>query len=391
MKNIEGLITVDLNLLANGKTQVNVLSNRPVQACQIMVGKTPEQVLTMLPLMFSVCGVAQARSALMAITQQLEMKLPHAAETGRDFLVIMETAREQLLRIFMDWPELFDLPHNNKLFPYISGLLNAVKPALFKDGRAFQLDSEFDPDFEQLDHLIFELERHLSEHVYHQPLNEWLSIHDMPGIEKWIQHSDSIAAQTVSIILSNNWENQGATKSDFLPELDKDELLIRFDSRQSREFIAQPDWQGLQYETTPLSRQHAHPMVDKLKLEFGNALITRWMARLVELARIPGQLRSLICEMKKTAKNSVNNTSNTGIAQVEAARGRLIHRVAVKNNKISQYQILAPTEWNFHPHGLIKSSLQNIQNTNPDQLKSVAGLLINAIDPCVGYELRVHA
>jgi len=84
--------------------------------------------------------------------------------------------------------------------------------------------------------------------------------------------------------------------------------------------------------------------------------------------------------------------TSDGVSQVEAARGRLIHRVEIEQDVISNYQILAPTEWNFHPQGLIKESLAHISAKNDKQWQHIAHLIINAIDPCVGYQLRMkHA
>jgi coenzyme F420-reducing hydrogenase alpha subunit len=57
--------------------------------------------------------------------------------------------------------------------------------------------------------------------------------------------------------------------------------------------------------------------------------------------------------------------------------------------RISSYQILAPTEWNFHPQGLVKNSLCHLSINHPQQLEKLARLLVNAIDPCVGYDLRI--
>ena len=40
-----------------------------------------------------------------------------------------------------------------------------------------------------------------------------------------------------------------------------------------------------------------------------------------------------------------------GLGQVQAARGLLVHRVAIRAGRVADYRILAPTEWNFHPQG----------------------------------------
>ena len=51
------------------------------------------------------------------------------------------------------------------------------------------------------------------------------------------------------------------------------------------------------------------------------------------------------------------NGTGTGLGLVESARGCLCHRVAVAAGRVSDYKILAPTEWNFHPEGPLTRGL----------------------------------
>ena len=83
------------------------------------------------------------------------------------------------------------------------------------------------------------------------------------------------------------------------------------------------------------------------------------------------------------------NHAGDGIAQVEAARGRLIHRMVVGHGHVTQYQIVAPTEWNFHPTGVAAQGLAKIASECGD-LARKAHMFTNAIDPCVVYEIKVH-
>ena len=80
----------------------------------------------------------------------------------------------------------------------------------------------------------------------------------------------------------------------------------------------------------------------------------------------------------------------TGLAQVQAARGLLVHRVQIDAGRVTGYRILAPTEWNFHPRGVVATGLADIvANTAPDQLEPLARLFIAAVDPCVDYDLQL--
>jgi Ni,Fe-hydrogenase I large subunit len=71
-----------------------------------------------------------------------------------------------------------------------------------------------------------------------------------------------------------------------------------------------------------------------------------------------------------------------------AARGLLLHRVTLQAGQISDYRILAPTEWNFHPQGVVAQALGSLRG-DPEWVERAAGQLIEAIDPCVGYSLSI--
>ncbi len=98
--------------------------------------------------------------------------------------------------------------------------------------------------------------------------------------------------------------------------------------------------------------------------EYRSGLLARYTARLVELAGIPGRLREAINESTGNVVES-GLPEGQGIAQVEAARGRLVHRVVLESGRITRYQILAPTEWNFHPDGVLVQGLKACRSTLP--------------------------
>ena len=79
-----------------------------------------------------------------------------------------------------------------------------------------------------------------------------------------------------------------------------------------------------------------------------------------------------------------------GVAQVEAARGRLIHAVLMAGERVDRYRILAPTEWNFHPEGAAARGLAKIAASGGERRAHLARLFVTAVDPCVGYDVRMH-
>jgi Ni,Fe-hydrogenase I large subunit len=65
--------------------------------------------------------------------------------------------------------------------------------------------------------------------------------------------------------------------------------------------------------------------------------------------------------------------------------------VCISDDRIEQYQILAPTEWNFHPQGVVAQGLVAIARGGVAgrELERLARLYITAVDPCVDYQLSV--
>ncbi|RKZ70240.1 MAG: hypothetical protein DRQ44_01250 [Gammaproteobacteria bacterium] len=393
MENIEGQLDIDLYPHRNKGARVELSSSRPLHATKLFIGKTPEQVLDIIPLLFSICGIAQSRAALTVIEQNLKIDSEPEMETARDMLVLVENAKEHLFRLFIDWPQLFNLKTDNNNLPYISQMLGGFKAALFHNGEALSLDSKLNARFNDVDYLIDQLDQYLQQHVFCQTTQDWLKMTDIHALHQWSQQCDSIAANSINFICEQGWASQGLTDCKQLPELDEAYLLEKFNTSNAEQFIAQPQWQGQCYETTTLSRQFEQPLIQALRQEFDNTLITRWVARLVELANIPQQLRKMSHQLTNTADKAMVKNTVPGMTQIEAARGRLIHHVKIEQGVISKYQILAPTEWNFHPQGLVAKSLGSLANNdnhNKDELEQLAHLVINAIDPCVGYQLRIH-
>jgi hypothetical protein len=373
--NLEGELNIHI------ADDVLVTSSRPVSACRMLIGKSPQQALETVPLLFSICAVAQARTAMLAMQSELNT----ADEIAREILLKIEIAREHLLRILLDYPRLFNLELQKASLAEISGLNQTWKKALFKNGVAFSFNSKLDVNEDECRLLLNSLEGAIHQQVFHCSTAQWLEIKNLHTLENWARNCDSAAAISLQKIDQQGWYDQGISSCLPLPELSVFELAKRFDSPNADAFITQPSWGGQYCESTVLSRQTCSTLINELLRQFSTGLISRWVARLVELAQIPSQIKLLLEKLAIHNYEPLKNNSDE-IAQVEAARGRLIHRVKVENNVIVNYQILAPTEWNFHPQGLIKQALSNLKTKN---IEPLAHIMINAIDPCVGYQLRL--
>ena len=81
-------------------------------------------------------------------------------------------------------------------------------------------------------------------------------------------------------------------------------------------------------------------------------------------------------------------TDGWRLGWVETARGRLYHAAQVKGDRVLAYRISAPTEWNFHPQGVLAQWLRRLSQVNEEMALALAQL----IDPCVAVRVeRAHA
>ena len=143
--------------------------------------------------------------------------------------------------------------------------------------------------------------------------------------------------------------------------------------------------------SSPFTRRLGLPLIADLTRKLGNGLLPRLAAQLVELAVLQLRLRTGLTRLDEAAEPIAGDMpGGVGIAQVQAARGLLVHRVAVDRGRICDYRILAPTEWNFHPQGVVARGLSALPPTDAATLKRLARLFVTAVDPCVAYHVTVY-
>ena len=64
----------------------------------------------------------------------------------------------------------------------------------------------------------------------------------------------------------------------------------------------------------------------------------------------------------------------------------------VRDERVVDYQIVAPTEWNFHPDGALPRGLAGLEVDDEPRLLRAARLAVHALDPCVASRIEVgHA
>jgi len=348
-----------------------------------------------VPLLYSVCGTAQACAAINASEQALGLKQSQKQVRGRALLVQMETAKEHLWQILLDWPTLLERTPDSDGVAQMMALMKRFRLALFDGEDPFKLQLvSITETFTEVESCIQELETLLSLRLFNCSLVDWIGFTQTNELDHWIKRSPTSTGSMMDEISEPGWAELGAVAEEALPQLDDKFYHQQLSYKGGEAFIAMPTLEGRSRETSPFVREMNSPLVKSIRAKHGNGLLARCAARLLELASIPSRLRAGVQQLRDpdvVAMNYSSLPSGVGIAQVEAARGRLVHGIEIENRTVKRYRILAPTEWNFHPQGVLAKGLKQISATNDELLKHKATLLINAIDPCVGYDLNLQA
>ena len=389
---IEGTLLIDLRWQRGCVTEVSLSSTRPLQMPRIFHGRSADEVMATLPVVYSLCGMAQACAAAEALEQAAGIEVSAQTRHSRRLLVAFETIKEHLWRIERDWAGFLGQRPDLSGISDLLALMRTFRATLFPAGGESILGGrpvEFDPV--QLGTQLDQLESLLRRRVFAQSPQSWLELSDRDGLSCWSRGSATLAQAMLAQIDLLGEAEIGRTTMAALGQLDNDALNRLLSGADADQFVAQPDWQQKPRETTPYTRQRYHPLLISLEEELGNGLLTRMTARLVEVAALVIFLRGGTgnTEELKTDVNSRGLAAGIGISQVEAARGRLVHRVVLERALVRSYRILAPTEWNFHPRGVLVQGLTGLQARTQAELNRRAASLINAIDPCVGYQLRI--
>ncbi len=109
------------------------------------------------------------------------------------------------------------------------------------------------------------------------------------------------------------------------------------------------------YETGPLSRAMLlkTPLIKDAHRRYGDSLFSRILARSCETIQLLHRSLDLLKEIDFSEPSwiepprSIREVSAEGVGAVEAARGSLIHKVALHEGIIRNYTIMTPTQWNL--------------------------------------------
>lgn len=390
---VAGRLDIDLMCRSGSSASARIASRRPYGVTRMFRGRRPAEIASLVPLVFSVCGMAQGAAAATACERALGIATSPETRRIRDILVLAETAREHLLRVVMDWPRCMAVAADPATLRQVMGLDLRFRQAMAGGGTVFEPGGAVSGDIAAIESAIADLGDLLEAIVFGEPVQTWLARSTLADLGEWAHAGTLPAQRLLRQTLRSDALQIGSVSIDAVPDIEDAELADTLFGEDAEQFIALPTWEGRPRETTALSRQARHPLIQVLGDDYGHGIGARLIARLVELAGLPDRTTALVeaTSSEREGDETVDGSENgVGIACSEAARGRLIHGVEIRHGFVERYLIVAPTEWNFHPKGAAAQALSLIAGSGRPDARNLADLMIGAFDPCVEYSLAVH-
>lgn len=334
-----GSVVLRLQLRHGRVAHAEIDCRRPTVS-RMLIGRTPKEAMALVPLLFAVCGKAQGLAARLALrSAQGETIAPHRAPEAAQ-----EAAREHLWHL---------LPGESN------------RASLAQGTRCLQT-GEGVPAF-------------VAEMMGMSPA-EWLALDD-GGLNRWLITTDAPIAAAIRIA-HPRMDEVPVSSVPLLPVLSAEESIALW-PRLDADFAARPTWRESPAETGALARSgNVFPSFATI------SLLQRKLARIAELAAYAANANDY---PQPGTASAVPVAPRRGRALVETARGLLMHEIALDESgeRIADYQIVAPTEWNFHPLGTLGPWLQGLPAQDAAALQDAIRRRVEALDPCVPWRTEL--
>jgi hypothetical protein len=349
---------------------------------KLLRGQQGESVERTLGQLFTLCSHAHrrtARLALNAANPNTDKPLPNEPPV----LLWLETARDHLRSMALDWPR---RQPGSSIKPNQMDWLRDCPLSLSHTSHQGTPEQAWEA--------LTQLRRWIEEQLLGQPVVCWLIHHrDADALARWCRsHAPNLppahALHTwhgLAHTLTPNTRGLNLLNTNPLQQATTLQALAKAIASDDT-FTQYPTWQGVCAETGPWTRLLHHNKATRAPVTAWTRLCARW-TELLDIAAIkPHTPEQQLPTMLASGAQRV--AEGQAIAWCEMARGLLVHWVQLDGQgRVADYRVLAPTEWNFHPQGVLAQALTALA---PQDTAS-AWALAAAFDACVECKVTASA
>jgi hypothetical protein len=330
----------------------SIVGSRPVMGGarlgRLLRGQQGDSVVQMLGSVLTLCAHAQRRAARMVLWAA-EQQEPAQVTPESTSLLQLETARDHLRSMALDWPQRQSQSLHPTQLTWLSGcpFPLATPPRVLTPGEVA---------------------------VQQQQLQAWLEsatpCTPLQCLAQWHATAQALHPHTRTLdVLDSNPDQQAANLR-----------TIATDMANDPDFALRPQWRGACAETGVWSRLRQRQTAPAITSAWSR-LQARWI-EMLELISAPTEPPATLL-----SSGALPLGGGQAIAWCEMARGLLMHWVLLDaQNRVQDYRVLAPTEWNFHPDGALAQALTQLDPTDA----AAAWCLASAYDPCVDCSVNIQ-
>lgn len=352
--NAEGTLSIELGVARGRVARVAASSTRPVTASRVLAGRGPADVLRLVPLLFPVCGTAQGVACARAIEAATGRAVDPRVEAAREVACLAEAASSDLLQLALAWREAAQAAPDAEAAREGRSRASEIASAL--------LGTEGAPT----DAAVAQAARAAE------------------ALAATLETLASGDAPLVTAVLAADRADFGARSRDAAPSFDLSAVAARLAADPA--FAARPDLAGAPLDATALAVASG-PGEGRRQ-----GLLGRLRARQTDARRHATELRARAATLRAGPAESANvrhaEGPGAGAGLAWTARGPLVHWVRVAGAQIADVRVVAPTDWTFHPDGVVREALSGAA-ARPTLARD-AGWFVLALDPCVPWEVEVR-
>lgn len=354
----EGTLSVRVSV-ANGRVaDVGVVSTRPVRAAHVLSGRAPDDVLRLAPLLFPVCGMAHAVACARAIEAAFGVATDPRLEIARDVACLGEAAVAHVWQLGIAWPEAASVRSDAGAVRAARRELDALCVALFGTPMVAPLRAE---------PALADAKRAATA---------------LASIVNRLAKGEAALLDAVTLAGRPAF---GVADTPTVAALDAEATGARLASDPA--FAEHPEIDGAPVDVSAYARMHDADDVRPIEAAHGRGLLARLAARRADARAGAERLVARLADVESAALVAAREPG-VGVGAAETARGPLVYWVRATPSKVDDVRVVAPTDWTFHPRGVLRRALVGAEARG--SLVRDAGWLVLALDPCVPWSIEVQ-
>lgn len=366
-----GAISIAAEIADDRICSVRVVSSRPTHLPRLFIGRSAQEIPVLAERLYSLCGFSHAVAAT------------HAIAAARGETPFIESGSTQTIGLLCE---------------RASETLRSAVTSAMNRGDAAALDGAALRPLREILSLTQEL-------MVLAMANRCSKASDRSAMRLLIERTCAVANQlglctrpeaAVAPPKKGSWfgklwkemesERSFAASVPDTLEADDDAAILAGLRQDGERFAAAPSLAGRTPETGVFARHWRN-------VDFsGGALPARLQARMIDLAQCLERLSragASDADKEESDGRSTAPALREGFAAVETSRGCLYHWARLtSDDKIENYAIVAPTEWNFHPAGPFVAALLGARVPRGAAHRSIARLA-GLFDPCVAFRVDI--